>query len=83
MRTMGEAAYRDWFLERLTQTPLPLYFACLLGETVLTALPGAALVWWSEEESVAFAIGCGIVAYAGDCSVLHLTFLVALAAPKR
>ncbi len=62
---MGEAAYRDWFLQRLMQTPLPLYLACLLGETALTALPGAALVWWSEEESVAFAIGCGIVAYAG------------------
>jgi hypothetical protein len=65
MRTMGEEAYREWFLERLLQTRLPLYLACLLGETVLTALPGAALVWWDEEDSVAFAIGCGILAYAG------------------
>jgi hypothetical protein len=65
MHTMGETAYRDWVLERLSQTPLPLYLGCLLGETALTALPGAALVWWGPEESVAFSIGCGVLAYAG------------------
>jgi hypothetical protein len=29
MRSMGEEAYRDWFLERMAQTRLPFYFACL------------------------------------------------------
>jgi hypothetical protein len=65
MRIMGEVAYREWILQRLMQTPLALYLACLVGETALTALPGAALVCWSDEESVAFSIGCGILAYAG------------------
>jgi hypothetical protein len=65
MRAMGEAAYREWFSQRLSQTPLALYLACLLGETALTALPGAALIWWSPDDSVAFSIGCGLVAYAG------------------
>src|ERR1700684_3504798 len=45
MRTMGEAAYRDWFVERVAQTPISLYLASLCGETFLTALPGAALIW--------------------------------------
>ena len=65
MRTMGEAAYRDWFLERVAQTPTLLYLACLGGETVLTALPGAALIWFNDGRTIAFAIGVGIVGYAG------------------
>jgi hypothetical protein len=64
MRTMGEAAYRDWFLERMAQTPRSLYFACLCGETFLTALPGAALIWICDVDSIPFAIGYGIVGYA-------------------
>jgi hypothetical protein len=64
MRSMGEHAYREWFLERLAQTPTPLYFACLLGEIVLTGLIGAALIVCSGQESIPFAIGFGIVAYA-------------------
>jgi hypothetical protein len=63
-RAMGEAAYRDWFLERVARTPLALYLACLCGETFLTALPGAALIWFSGASGVAFAIGTGIVGYA-------------------
>ena len=65
MRTMGEAAYRDWFVERVAQTPVSLYLASLCGETLLTALPGAALIWFCDEHSIAFAIGFGIVGYAG------------------
>src|SRR5580698_2984542 len=64
MRTMGEEAYRDWFLERMAQTPRLLYFACLCGETMLTALPGVALIWFCNEDTMPFAIGYGIVAYA-------------------
>jgi hypothetical protein len=63
MRTMGEQAYREWFLERLSQTPLPFYFACLLGEIVLTGLVGVGLIFFSGEDSIPFAIGVGIVGY--------------------
>jgi hypothetical protein len=65
MRSMGEVAYRDWFLERMAQTRLSFYFACLCGETILTGLPGAALIWFCDADSIPFAIGFGIVAYAG------------------
>ena len=64
MRSMGEAAYREWFVDRMSQTSLPLYLACLLGETGLVGLIGIALVCWSQADSVPFAIGMGIVAYA-------------------
>jgi hypothetical protein len=64
MRSMGEAAYRDWFLERVARTPRFLYFGCLCGETILTALPGVALMLFCEGAGIAFAIGCGIVAYS-------------------
>jgi hypothetical protein len=64
MRSMGEDAYRQWFSERLEQTRLPLYVACLLGETVLTGIIGGALIAFTEMDSIAFAIGFGIVAYA-------------------
>ncbi len=64
MRSMGEEVYRQWFMEQISRTRLPLYFVCLLGETALTGLVGAALLCFSEMESVPFAIGLGILAYA-------------------
>jgi hypothetical protein len=64
MRSMGEEAYREWFSERLAQTRMPLYLACLLAETFLTGVIGGALILFSEMDSVAFAIGFGIVAYS-------------------
>jgi hypothetical protein len=64
MRTMGEEEYRRWFVERLARTPLPFYFVCLLGETILTALVGAGVVYFSDVEKVPFAIGLGIMMYA-------------------
>jgi hypothetical protein len=64
MRTMGEEAYRDWFLEQISRARFPLYIGCLLGETSLTAIIGAALLCFSEMETIPFAIGLGILAYA-------------------
>jgi hypothetical protein len=64
MRSLGEENYRIWFLERISQTRLPLYLFCLLSQTTLTALVGAALVRFSEMDSVPFAIGLGILAFA-------------------
>jgi hypothetical protein len=73
MRSMGEEAYREWFSERIAETRLPLYLACLLGETVLTGVIGGALVLFSEMDSIAFAIGFGVIAYSGI--VLFYTLL--------
>jgi hypothetical protein len=64
MRSMGEDAYRHWFMEQITCARVPFYFACLLGETGLTGLVGGALMWFCNSESVPFDIGVGIVAYA-------------------
>jgi hypothetical protein len=64
MRSMGEEAYREWFLEQITRARLPLFVVSLLGETILTGLVGAALVYFSPADSVAFAIGIGVLAYA-------------------
>jgi hypothetical protein len=73
MRSMGEEYYREWFLERLCQTGLPLYLVCLLGQTTLTAAVGAGLMLFSAFASVPFAIGLGVVAYA--LTVLFYTSL--------
>ena len=73
MRAMGEEAYREWFLQQVSRTRLPMYLFCLLGETILTAVIGAALMCCGEMESVPFAIGMGIVAYAAI--VLFYTML--------
>jgi len=64
MRSMGEEAYRDWFADRITRVKFSLYLTCLLGETVLTGLVGVALICFSPMDSIAFAIGLGILAYA-------------------
>ena len=64
MRSLGEEGYRDWFVGQITQTPSPLYWFCLLGQTGLTALIGGALLAFSPVDSIPFAIGLGIVAFA-------------------
>jgi len=64
MRTLGEEQYREWYVQRLRETPLPLYLFCLLGQTLLVAAVGAALMLFSGGLLPAFPIGLGIVAYA-------------------
>ena len=73
MRSMGEEDYREWFSAQMARTGMPLYFACLLGETVLTGIIGGALIFFSDMDSIAFAIGFGIVAYSAI--VLFYTLL--------
>ena len=63
MRSMGEDAYRDWYVERVRATRLSLYLVCLAGNTVLTAGVGGALIYFAWQP-VAQAIGIGIVGYA-------------------
>lgn len=64
MRTLGEDQYRQWFGDRLAEARLPVYLACLTGETLMTAIIGTALVLFSRIDSVAYAVGFGIIAYS-------------------
>ena len=64
MRTLGEEGYRDWYIERLQQTGLPLYLLCLAGQTVPTASVGGVLMYFYEGMIIPFSVGLGIVAYA-------------------
>lgn len=68
MRSMGEAEYRDWYLQRLTAARLPLYLLCLAGNTLLTAAVGLTLVIYSQTRYytliIPLGIGMGIIAYS-------------------
>src|SRR5438093_2022548 len=65
MRSLGEHAYRDWHVERIQETRITLYLFCLAGNTLLTAGVGAAVIYFSSMALVPFAIGAGIMCYAG------------------
>src|SRR5438445_3798366 len=72
MRSLGEEAYRDWHVERIQETRITLYLFCLAGNTLLTAGVGAAVIYFSNMPAaggqpllVPFAIGVGIMVYAG------------------
>lgn len=77
MRSMGEAAYRDWYLQRMSEARLPLYLLCLAGNTLLTAAVGLAVVIYSETEGyvlvIPTGIGMGILAYS--FAVIFFTLL--------
>ncbi len=68
MRSLGEQIYRDWHVERVQETSVTLYLSCLFAQTVLTALVGAGVIYFSnwerERVPVPLAIGLGIIAYA-------------------
>lgn len=72
MRSLGEEAYRSWYLQRFYETHLPLFLFCLFAQTALTGLVGAAVVYFSKGD-VSMSIGFGIVAYA--ITVLFYTLL--------
>jgi len=68
MRSMGEDAYRDWYVQRMSETRIALYLFCLAGNTLLTAAVGVALILFSTTRDyvliVPMGIGTGIIAYA-------------------
>ncbi|MGZ4961294.1 MAG: hypothetical protein ACXWKG_12295 [Limisphaerales bacterium] len=64
MRSMGEEGYRLWYSDRISTTRLGLVILSLLGETVLTAIVGVALLCFSSMDSLPNAIALGIIAYA-------------------
>jgi len=67
MRSLGEHMYREWHVARVQETSLVLYLFCLLAQTALIGLVGAAVIYFSDwqEQPVLPAIGLGIIAYAG------------------
>jgi hypothetical protein len=77
MRTLGEQAYRVWHVERIQETNIGMYVCCLLGQTILTAGVGLAIILGTnnshQEQPIAMAIGLGIIAYA--MAVLFYTLL--------
>jgi hypothetical protein len=69
MRSLGEDAYREWHVQRVRETRVTLHLFCLAGNTLLTAIIGAALVYFSRTEVgrweiVPFAVGLGMIAYS-------------------
>ena len=52
MRSMGEEAYRDWYLDRLLEAPASLYLLCLAGQSLPVAAVGGALMWFSDDARV-------------------------------
>jgi hypothetical protein len=64
MRSLGEESYRYWIVERVRETPMPLYLFCLLAQSALVASIGLALMYFSQPYLVPFAVGMGIVTYA-------------------
>jgi hypothetical protein len=68
MRSMGEVAYRDWYLQRLSEARLPLYLFCLAGNTLLPAALGVAMIVYSQTPEfvlvIPLGIGGGMLAYA-------------------
>lgn len=68
MRSMGEEAYRDWYLDRLLEAPASLYLLCLAGQSLPVAAVGGALMWFSDDARVIWlaplGAGLGLVGYA-------------------
>jgi hypothetical protein len=64
MRSAGEWNYRLWMRERMAETSPVVFAGCLLGQTLLTALVGAAVIWAGGDNGLTFGIGAGIVGYA-------------------
>jgi len=72
MRSMGEDTYRDWYVQRMSETRITLYLFCLAGNTLLTAIVGVALVVFSGGWIIPIGIGMGIIAYATAVIVFTL-----------
>lgn len=64
MRTMGETAYAVFIHEQLMRARPGLFACCIAAQSALTAAVGIPLLLYTNENSIAFAIGCGISGYA-------------------
>lgn len=79
MRSMGEERYALWFSERLSEVRSSLFLFCLFGQTVVTAMIGGALMYFSQcslqaglMHLVPFSVGMGILTYAFAITVFTL-----------
>jgi hypothetical protein len=72
MRITGEHEYRAWMSDRLHETPLRLFLFCLVSQTLLIGVIGAALILFSGYHLVPVGVGMGIVAYAAAVLVYTL-----------
>jgi hypothetical protein len=63
MRSMGEGAYSAFMHERMMTTHPALFVVCIAAQSLLTGIVGIALMYVTDERSIAFAIGSGIVGY--------------------
>ena len=63
MRVMGEDGYRHWMCERMSEGSRTLFVVFVFAQTLLVALVGVALVWFSRDP-LTFGIGVGIIGYA-------------------
>jgi hypothetical protein len=77
MRSMGEEHYRDWHVTRIQETPATLYLLCLAGNTLLTAVVGAGVLFFSRT-IVGISIGMGICGYATAVAVYTLIAILRL-----
>src|ERR1051326_6797848 len=75
MRSLGEEPYRYWVVERVRQTPMPLYLFCLLAQAGLVTSVGVGLMYFSQLHLVPFAVGMGIVTYAVAVMIFTLLSL--------
>ena len=64
MRTMGEVPYRDWLFRRLAEAPRGLFVFCLVAQTALFGMVGAALVFVAGNALVPLGVGMGLLGYA-------------------
>jgi hypothetical protein len=73
MRSLGEHSYRDWYIEKVQRTSVPLYLFCIAAQTALISGVGAVLMLFGDLQVVPTAVGLGIIGYA--CAVAFYTLL--------
>ena len=75
MRSLGEQGYRTWIIQQISRANTKIYLACIVGQTLLTGSIGFVLIRYSQQVMVPFAIGVGIVTYAGAVTLFTLMAL--------
>jgi hypothetical protein len=69
MRLLGETGYRQWFSSRVSESPTWMVYASFFAESVLSSVPGFALLVFSSWQLIPFGIGLGIVGYSTAVAV--------------
>ena len=64
MRSLGENEYRYWMSERMASAPRFLFLFCLLAQTLLYAILGSTLMYFSQVRLVPLGVGMGLVTYS-------------------